>query len=452
MLEKGIYIESKPAPGATRHGRRHLYLVYRDGEGGERVIRGGPEGHFLVGGNIEMQVDLPLSESKDVYEGNATSNSRRARLLDLDGMDPEIVWRQMTAAAEQVAARGIDYDAAPMQNSNSTIRHVIEAAGLDPAKAFPKDYSPAKHPGYANDLNDPNDRTGITRGQLRDIATMLMGGPDADAAARRLDPPDPAPDYAAKRVDDGTRGWAEPKEPPPKPNAPDDGTRGPAASESLGRRVRDLMKSIPSLQKTLLKNPADWTDAERRAVMGDVAYLNPAHPDHQRAHDGTAGFYAAIYGTEPSKTDASGKTIEPAPKRPVRPEPAPIMTVEGEELERAADNLADALDAAGRTQGPTEAVRRLQKGVNRLVDRDAPAPTPPRDPARFYAEAAERAAPRPARLKEDGIFGPKTADATAKALVRFGRRPVEAPLLAEASHRAAPTRRKPEDDRPVFRA
>ena len=206
-MKKGIYIETKPVFDGHESGPHHLYLVYRDGNGDERVIRGGPDA-YQTAGKIVVEADKPLSESGDKYDEGETTDTRRARLLDLDGMDPEIVWRQMTAAAEQVAARGIDYDAAPMQNSNSTIRHVIEAAGLDPAKAFPKDYSPAKHPGYANDLNDPNERTGITRGQLRDVATMLMGGPGADAAARRLDPPDPTPDYAAKRVDDGTRGWA----------------------------------------------------------------------------------------------------------------------------------------------------------------------------------------------------------------------------------------------------
>lgn len=212
------------------------------------------------------------------------------------------------------------------------------------------------------------------------------------------------------------------------------------------------MKAIPSLDRILLKNPADWTEGERGAVMRDPAYANPAHPDHQRANDAPAGFYATIFGTDAAKTDATGRTIQPPAKRPVRPAPAPIATVEGEDLESAADKLAEALDAAERTRGPQEAVRRLQQGVNRLVERDAPAPKAQREPARFYAQAAERAAPRPQRLKEDGVFGPKTADATAKALVRFGRRPVEAPLMTRTRSPAQPLPRSRDDDGPIFRA
>lgn len=443
-LEPGIYVETKPiniAGYETPFG--HAYLVYRKPDGSAEVIRGGPESlrNVGLGTKIAIEAGIPLQESSDRYGEGDTPQTRRATKIDIGDSDPEIIWRQMRAAARQIAEGEIDYNVIGWQNSNSTIRHVMEAAGLDPNKAAPDGADLFDHPGLRNDLNDAIHGAGKRPGQWD---------------ARQATPPD-----------DGSRGWEEipahrPDRPSAVPASPpaeerslaqvDGEARSAPAADGLGERVREFLKGLPALQKTLLKNPAAWTDGERRAVMGDVAYLNPAHPDHQRAHDGTAGFYAAIYGTGPSKTDASGKTIEPAPKRPVRPEPAPITTVEGEDLERAADNLADALDAAGRTQGPTEAVRRLQKGVNRLVDRDAPAPTPPRDPARFYAEAAERAAPRPARLKEDGIFGPKTADATAKALVRFGRRPVEAPLLAEESQQAAPTRRKPEADRPVFRA
>ena len=39
-LPRGVYFEYKPASGSAMIGN-HAYLVFRDGKGGERVIRGG---------------------------------------------------------------------------------------------------------------------------------------------------------------------------------------------------------------------------------------------------------------------------------------------------------------------------------------------------------------------------------------------------------------------------
>ncbi|MEQ8603771.1 MAG: hypothetical protein RIB45_10665 [Marivibrio sp.] len=236
MMKKGIYIETKPVTGDEESGRRHLYLVYRDGKGGEQVINGGPEHRLPPFGQIKTEADKPLADSKDKYKDGASPQSRRARQLDLDGMDPEIVWRQMTAAAEQVEAREFDYDAAPMQNSNSTIRHVIEAAGLDPAKAFPKDYSPAKHPGYANDLTDPNERTGITRDQIRDVVTMLMAAPA----------PTPPPDASTR--------------PTPRPTTPPSASTTERAA-GRSRKSRRRSRARPTTGRAAPPIPRAWADA-----------------------------------------------------------------------------------------------------------------------------------------------------------------------------------------------
>ncbi|MCR9222051.1 MAG: hypothetical protein NXI21_17645, partial [Alphaproteobacteria bacterium] len=92
---------------------------------------------------------------------------------------------------------------------------------------------------------------------------------------------------------------------------------------------------------------------------------------------------------------------------------------------------------AGAAVGPTQAVRRFQGGLNRLSAAltaaeparpsraSAPSRTGREPGAAFYEEAATRARPRIGRLKEDGIFGPKTAKATRAALTRAGRAPVE---------------------------
>ncbi len=102
MLEKGIYIEFKPVQSTDDVGvlgKVHSYLVFRDGIGNARVIRGGlpaPEtidaiGRSFIGGDINVQADIPLQRSKDRYGPDDTPQSRHARKLDLGGREPEDV-------------------------------------------------------------------------------------------------------------------------------------------------------------------------------------------------------------------------------------------------------------------------------------------------------------------------------------------------------------------------
>ena len=58
-----IFIESKPVPST---GKDHLYLVYRDDNGNETVIRGGPENSNPFNfGEIVLEIDVPIEQSKD---------------------------------------------------------------------------------------------------------------------------------------------------------------------------------------------------------------------------------------------------------------------------------------------------------------------------------------------------------------------------------------------------
>ena len=198
-MEPGIYIESKPAAFGQFHNRRHLYLVYRDGEGREEVVRGGPSKEdtpvdFLFGGKIEIEAGIPLQESKDAYGPDDSPEKRRATRLDLDGRDPVQVWRTITAASEKLRDAKIDYNLSildDMQNSNSVARHVMEAAALDPGKHFPKTWDPDLHSGFENDLNAPQDDHVFGIGQTKHFIE------------KPGDPPSDGPD-------DGLRGWTKP--------------------------------------------------------------------------------------------------------------------------------------------------------------------------------------------------------------------------------------------------
>ena len=86
MSEKGIYLEVNNISSVTPSlGKRHSYLVYRDGKGNERVIRGGPASMlgWMVGGDIKVEADVPLSQSIDCYAPGEKPGSRPSRKLDL---------------------------------------------------------------------------------------------------------------------------------------------------------------------------------------------------------------------------------------------------------------------------------------------------------------------------------------------------------------------------------
>ena len=126
QLPRGIYFEYKPALGSEKIGL-HAYLVFRDGEGGERVIRGGIPDVFgdetleeiadfatsFVGGNISVQADIPLQESKDRYDirKGESPETRHAKQLELGGRDPEQVWRELVDKVNEIGEAGVDYNA-----------------------------------------------------------------------------------------------------------------------------------------------------------------------------------------------------------------------------------------------------------------------------------------------------------------------------------------------------
>ena len=172
-LPKGVYLEFAEIPLVTdATGKKHGYLVFRDGKGGARVIRGGPEnrlpglgdkwGEFLsfgTGGDIELEIDEPLQNSSDRYGPTDTPKTRGAIRLPLGSQTPEAAWNVMIQQADKIGKGEIDYDVISPQNSNSVVRALLEAAKIPWRGAIPTDRLKEidDFGGFDNDLSDPYD-------------------------------------------------------------------------------------------------------------------------------------------------------------------------------------------------------------------------------------------------------------------------------------------------------
>ena len=122
--EKGIYLESKYVknvngvlvPSRLKNAQ-HLYLVYRDGNGNQRVIRGGAgngsRADFIlsfVGEDIETEDNIDYSKSKDHYSKLGKNKIIYAKKIEIPEKDLENIWKKMSESAKKIHDAKIDYD------------------------------------------------------------------------------------------------------------------------------------------------------------------------------------------------------------------------------------------------------------------------------------------------------------------------------------------------------
>lgn len=119
-MTPGIYVGSRYVPQGIRNignldntanrPYQHLYLVYRDAQGNETVIRGGPDqqNQFSsqqgVFGGVRLQYGIPLASSLDAYLPGENASTRNERLL-IGGSEAIAKWDQMLATANQMSTR-----------------------------------------------------------------------------------------------------------------------------------------------------------------------------------------------------------------------------------------------------------------------------------------------------------------------------------------------------------
>ena len=142
---------------------QHLYLVFENDLGEQFVIRGGPENDLQFSitdpnfsfGNVELEVDRPLTVSEDRFSVDRTGDGlpdtpseRNFTELDLGGRDAESVWQEFINFSQSLAVEpGADVDtfitntlySFSTANSNSFINSVLASTGIDLADQTPRD-------------------------------------------------------------------------------------------------------------------------------------------------------------------------------------------------------------------------------------------------------------------------------------------------------------------------
>jgi hypothetical protein len=146
-------------------GAQHLYLVHRDTDGAEYVIRSGPSGGWF-GSEMEVEANVPIRDSADDRGGESPADRHSTRLT-FDGKTTDEAWAIMVKYARAIDAADYDYSLLE-ENSNAFIGAMIHAAGGDPDAMRPRGISAREAVGYSSwdgiveDVAPPAD--GIFRG------------------------------------------------------------------------------------------------------------------------------------------------------------------------------------------------------------------------------------------------------------------------------------------------
>ncbi|NKB19480.1 MAG: hypothetical protein GKS01_02945 [Alphaproteobacteria bacterium] len=391
QLPEGIYFESTPAFD-ERTGQQHAYLVYRDGKGGERVIRGGPEA--LTFGKIEVQADIPLSRSEDAYEDGDTPETRNSKLIDLKSRDPETVWKNMAKRAKEIDHNNIDYNLFSIdqdridgerniltsefrgQNSNSVIRAVLESSKIDVRKIISEDEFLNKFHGIDNDLSKPAGGIKPKRPPTETLGGILKHVPlnnrnDSKPRTKiQVEPNEERPTGTLKRI--------------PLNNPRNSLTRLTPAAKRIEQTA---LQSKETLEEILAKSPDKLSETEINRLTRANGTLLSNDPRRERVKNSLTAAHERIFADGQKSNPAFPSDITPASTPAGLPVTDGIKQVVGAFLGSADDKAMP------------DAVSGLQTTLNH-VDRDA------------------------IPLKVDGIFGDKTRNRLRATVAEKGPEPI----------------------------
>jgi hypothetical protein len=145
-------------------GAMHLYLVFRDTDAKEYVIRSGPENAYLPWrGDMEVEANVPIEDSSDDRDGDGPGD-RSSTALDFLGMTDDQAWAVMVKYALMLDEADYPYEVLG-ENSNAFVGAMLSAAGGDPTSMLPEGVSRSEAVGLRNyreildDVPPPEDGT-----------------------------------------------------------------------------------------------------------------------------------------------------------------------------------------------------------------------------------------------------------------------------------------------------
>lgn len=166
-----IFIETDKARSFGLPVSEHLYLVFRDVNQEEYVLRAGPRSSFWPFGEMKIEVNVPMDQSADDREGD-TPAARSSTPLDFPGITDDQAWAIMVKYARGIDDADYRYDVLE-ENSNAFVGALLHAAGGRPAEMLPAGVRSGEAVGFSSwdniveDVTPPDDW--IFRG---------TGGPD----------------------------------------------------------------------------------------------------------------------------------------------------------------------------------------------------------------------------------------------------------------------------------
>ena len=331
----GIYVESKPVVKTHNpllkpikyHNSEHLLLVYRDENGKEKVIRGGP-----INGNdlksaifsnvpIEVQNNIPREVSLDKYGKGTEPKARHSKKLNIPQGKEREYWQNFNKSASKIDNLGIEYkntfDMKGIQNSNSTIRTILHENGFTPENNIPQEVRNSI-PGFETDLLDNPRLT-----------------PRVD-----IDKPD-----MPKLLDDNEQ-------------------KSRLEKLNLQDKERELFESFKKnsnpVQDILLKKDQDITENEVKEASRYAMFEAKDPLIKQNLDSKISNWYSSIYGDAPAKADATGRSIEPSAKNAVAAESKAAVSKDGLDIFEGFKRLMPSISRQ------ENGVASLQKGINAL--------------------------------------------------------------------------------------
>lgn len=330
-----IYVESKPVKftdlpfvNKTRYGDSdHLLLVYKDESGNERIIRGGPQddknGRATLFNNIpiEMQKDIRREVSRDAYGKDTEPSSRHSKKLNIPAGREKEYWDNFNKSATKIDNLGIDYkntvDMKNIQNSNSTIRTILQENGFVPERNIPEQ-ARKSIPGFETDL-------------LKNPKLSKRIDIDNPNMPKLMDEQEQAKGLERLRVQDCERELFE-----------------------------TFKKNDNPIQDILLKNDPDISENEVREASKYSMFEAKDPLIKQNLQNKVSGWYSSMFGDNPVKTDATGRNIDPTPKMAMATESKKLSSKDGLDIFEGFKRLAPSISQR------EDGVNALQKGINSL--------------------------------------------------------------------------------------